>query len=216
MFKYNSVWCEICIWREWFQKSKHKHQYQNRDNLSKEAFIEIYNVIFSYFKKYGNCSTEAQFLDDQRWRTFWKILADQTHFADIIQTWVGEILMSFIIVICFFLNTGVRWDDLMVPSGPMAKWSLYLTVFPDFSQTLFTRPLGKEVSNGEEFYRAGKGLPEELFAVDSWFFWEKGMFAKVLKYLLNFHYRCLWQYSDMSLYILLGKKIASFFSSFPR
>lgn len=113
---------------------------------------------------------ETQFLGDQRWRTFWKILADQTHFADIIQTWVGEILMSFIIVICFFLNTGVRWDDLMIPSGPMAKWSLYLTVFPDFSQTLFTRPMGKEVSNGEEFYRAEKGLPEELFAVDSWFF----------------------------------------------
>lgn len=145
---------------------------------------------------------ETQFLDDQRWRTFWKILADRTHFADTIQTWVGEILLSFIMMICFFSNAGVRWDDLIVSSGPMTKWSLYLTVFLDFSQTLFTRPLGKEVSSGEEFYRAEKGLLAELFAVNSWYFWEKRMFAKVLKCLLNFHYRCLWQYLGMSLYIL--------------
>lgn len=43
---------------------------------------------------------------------------------------------------------------------------------------------------------------------------EKEMFSKVMKYLLNFHYRCLWQYSGTSLYILLRKKIAPFFLFF--
>lgn len=43
---------------------------------------------------------------------------------------------------------------------------------------------------------------------------QKEMFSKVMKYLLNFHYRCLWQYSGTSLYILLRKKNSSFFFFF--
>lgn len=42
------------------------------------------------------------------------------------------------------------------------------------------------------------------------------MFSKVMKYLLNFHYRCLWQYSGTSLYILLRKKNSSFFFFFSK
>lgn len=55
----------------------------------------------------------------------------------------------------------------MVPSGPKAKCSLHLTIFMELAQTLFTRPLGKKVPNGEEFYRAEKCLPAEIFAVGS-------------------------------------------------
>lgn len=68
----------------------------------------------------------------------------------------------------------------MVPSGPKAKCSLHLTILMELSQTLFTRPLGKEVLNGEEIYKAEKCLPAEIFAVGSWFFGEEGRFAKVL------------------------------------
>lgn len=55
----------------------------------------------------------------------------------------------------------------MVPSGPPAKCSLHLTIFVELAQTLFTRPLGKEVPNGEELYRAEKCSPVEIFAVGS-------------------------------------------------
>lgn len=69
----------------------------------------------------------------------------------------------------------------MVPSGPKAKRSLHLTIF---SQTLFTRPLGKEVPNGEEFYRAEKCQQKYLLlAVD--FSGRRGGFH--LKCLLNLH-----------------------------
>lgn len=55
----------------------------------------------------------------------------------------------------------------MVPSDPKAKHSLHLTICVELSQTVFSRPLGKEVPNGEEFYRAEKCLPGEIFAVGS-------------------------------------------------
>lgn len=55
----------------------------------------------------------------------------------------------------------------MVPSDPKANCSLHLTIFTELSQTLFTRPLGKEVPIAEEFYRAEKCLPEETFVVGS-------------------------------------------------
>lgn len=78
-----------------------------------------------------------------------------------------------------FFNAGVKFDDLMVPSGPKAKCSLHLTIFMELSKPFLPGLWGRRFLIGKNFIEQKSVCQQKylLLAVDC--FGEEERFARV-------------------------------------